>query len=67
MTREEKGRVCDKAKETCPIFPGAVKYPDWRLDDPAMAEGTDAERLEVFRRVRGEIKQRVREFMAGEA
>ncbi len=56
-------RVCDRAKETCPIFPGALKYLDWGLDDPAMAEGTEAERLEVFRRVRDEIRQRVREFV----
>ncbi len=60
-------RVCDRAKETCPIFPGAVKYLDWGLDDPAMAQGTDDKRLTVFRRVRDEIRQRVEEFVANEA
>ncbi len=59
-------RVCDRARETCPIFPGAVKYFDWGLDDPAMAEGTEAERLEVFRRVRDEIKRRVQQFVSTE-
>ncbi len=59
-------RVCDGAKETCPIFPGALKYRDWGLDDPATAKGTEVERLEVFRRVRDEIKQRVREFVEKE-
>ena len=48
-------RVCDRAKETCPIFPGAFRYFDWGLDDPAAAQGSEAERLAVFRRVRGEI------------
>src|SRR5581483_4471147 len=57
-------RVCDKAKETCPIFPGAFRYFDWGLDDPAAAEGTEVERLAVFRRVRDEIEKRVRSFIA---
>lgn len=60
-------RVCDRAKETCPIFPGAFRYFDWGLDDPAMAEGTEAERLAVSRRVRDEIENRVREFIAKES
>jgi arsenate reductase (thioredoxin) len=60
-------RVCDRAKETCPIFPGAFKYFDWRLDDPAAAKGTDAERMAVFRRVRDEIEGRVLEFIAEES
>lgn len=60
-------RVCNRAKETCPIFPGAVRYFDWGLEDPAAAEGTEAERLAVFRRVRDEIEQRIREFVDKEA
>ncbi len=59
-------RVCDRAKETCPIFPGAFRSFDWNLDDPATARGTEAERLAVFRRVRDEIEQRVQEFVARE-
>ena len=50
--------VCDHAKETCPVFSGAVKH---RLhigfDDPAVATGTEEEVLAVFRRVRDEIKE----------
>ncbi len=60
-------RVCDRAKETCPIFPGAFRYFDWGLDDPAMAEGTEQERLAVFRRVRDAIENRVREFISKES
>ena len=60
-------RVCDRAKETCPIFPGAFRYYDWGLDDPAAAKGTDEERMEVFRRVRNQIEARVREFIAKES
>ena len=60
-------RVCDRAKETCPIFPGAFRYYDWGLDDPAAAKGTDEERMEVFRRVRNQIEARVKEFIAKES
>jgi len=49
--------VCDKAKETCPIFMGKVKH---RLhigfDDPADAVGSEEEIMPVYRRVRDEIK-----------
>lgn len=60
-------RVCDRAKETCPIFPGAFKYFDWPFDDPAAAKGTEAERMAVFRRVRHEIEGRVLELIAKES
>jgi arsenate reductase len=55
--------VCDAAKESCPVFTGEVKH---RLhigfDDPAVATGSEEERLAVFRRVRDEISTRFREF-----
>jgi arsenate reductase len=54
--------VCDDAKEACPYFPGARSQLHWRFDDPAAAEGSEDERLAVFRRVRDEIAQQVREF-----
>ena len=59
--------VCNKAKEACPIFPFAPKSLHWSLEDPAAAEGTEAERLAVFRRVRDEIEERMREFIAKES
>jgi arsenate reductase (thioredoxin) len=51
--------VCDNAKERCPIFPGAGKVLHWGFDDPAAAQGTQAEKLAVFRRVRDEIIGRI--------
>jgi arsenate reductase (thioredoxin) len=51
--------VCDRAKESCPIFPGAFKFLNWSFDDPAEARGTDEERLAVFRRVRDEIAAKI--------
>jgi arsenate reductase (thioredoxin) len=55
--------VCDNARERCPVFPGKTKRIHWSFDDPAAAEGDEAARLAVFRRVRDEIKDRLREFV----
>jgi len=55
--------VCDRAKETCPIFPGATSVLHWSFEDPADAQGDEEARLAVFRRVRDEIAQHVREFL----
>jgi arsenate reductase (thioredoxin) len=51
--------VCDDANEACPFFPGAQNRLHWSFEDPSRAEGSDEERLEVFRRVRDGIKDRV--------
>lgn len=56
--------VCKRAKERCPIFPGAIWRLDWDIEDPAAAEGDEAERLAVFRRIRDEIEACVHEFIA---
>jgi arsenate reductase len=55
--------VCDRARESCPIFPGAEQTAHWGFDDPAEAQGTDEERLAVFRRVRDQIRDRLRMFI----
>jgi len=59
--------VCKKAKERCPIFPGAIWRLDWDIHDPAVAEGSTEERLEVYRQVRDEIGAPVRELIAKES
>ncbi len=51
--------VCDDANEACPFFPGAQSRLHWSFEDPSKAEGSEDERLEVFRRVRNGIKDRV--------
>ena len=42
--------VCDRAKETCPIFPGGGKVLHWSFQDPAEFRGSEEERMRVFRR-----------------
>lgn len=54
--------VCDRARESCPVFPGGAESLHWGFDDPAEATGTEAERLAVFERVLGEISARLRTF-----
>jgi arsenate reductase len=48
--------VCDKANGSCPrIWPGTFSRSYIPFDDPAQAEGTMEEQLDVFRRIRDEI------------
>lgn len=56
--------VCDRAKETCPVLPAASSQLHWSFDDPAAAQGTAEERRAVFRRVRDEITEHIRRFIA---
>jgi len=59
--------VCDHAKETCPVFTGAVgKRLHAGFDDPANAPGTDEEILAQFRRVRDEIEEFFQKFVRTE-
>ena len=51
--------VCDSAKETCPVFPRPVESIHMSFVDPAEAEGTDEERMSVFRKVRDKIRGRL--------
>jgi len=52
--------VCDNANQTCPTFPGNAERIHWSFEDPAEAQGTEEQILDVFRRVRDEIFQRMR-------
>ena len=49
--------TCDDARDQCPVFPGQGKRLHWDLEDPAEAEGSREEKLEVFRRVRDELEK----------
>jgi len=58
--------VCHNANERCPLFPGETTRIHWGFDDPSQATGTDADRLETFRRVRDEILTRLHQWLAAE-
>jgi protein-tyrosine-phosphatase len=51
--------VCDRAKESCPIFPGQPVFAHWGLPDPAEATGTREERLRVFRETAVQLARRI--------
>jgi arsenate reductase len=52
--------VCDRARQQCPVFPGSTPL-HWGFDDPA--EALPERQLEVFRRVRDEIRRRIDLFL----
>jgi len=51
--------VCDRAAENCPLWLGKGRKMHIGFPDPAAAEGSEAERLAVFRAVRDEIQREV--------
>jgi arsenate reductase (thioredoxin) len=51
--------VCDNAKESCPVFPGAAKRFHWSFEDPAAAQGTEGEKLAAFRNIRNQIRSKL--------
>ena len=55
--------VCDRAKDKCPIFyncsGGECEIKNWNFQDPASATGTEEEVLEIFRKVRDSIKEKI--------
>ena len=54
--------VCDNAKESCPVFPGHTTRLHRSFEDPAGIQGSEAERLKAFRRVRDELRRYSRLF-----
>ena len=51
--------VCDSAAEECPIWLGKGRRTHHSFPDPAEAEGTDEEVMNVFRTVRDEIETEI--------
>ena len=54
--------VCGKADQVCPTYPGQVNRFHWPFDDPAHASGSESEQLKMFRRVRDEIRARIKAY-----
>lgn len=56
--------VCDNAKETCPFFPGHAERIHQSFEDPpAPGAKSPEETLAIFRRVRDEIREWMRDFI----
>lgn len=57
--------LCDEAQQACPSFPGSARHLHWPIPDPAAAEGSEQERLGVFRAVRNELSGRIEGLLRG--
>lgn len=56
--------LCQDAYERCPVVPNRPQHLHWGLEDPATFEGSDEEKLEVFRRTRDELEKLIKQFAA---
>ncbi len=56
--------VCDKAKESCPIFPGRPAQAHWGMADPAEVVGDEAARRAAFREALRLLRRRVELLLA---
>ena len=57
--------VCDKAAgEMCPAWPGQPMTAHWGVEDPAAAEGTDAQKWKAFRDAYTTLEARIKLFIS---
>ncbi len=55
--------VCDRDEKACLVFPGRGAREYWAVEDPAIAEGSNEERLATFREARDYVEARVRRWL----
>ena len=55
--------VCDNAKAICPVFPRARKMIHQEFPDPALARGTELEKLKVYIAVRNQLQDYFKAFI----
>jgi arsenate reductase len=56
--------VCDRARESCPIWPGQPIVAHWGSEDPDGVEGGEGEKREAVKKVAVEIYRRLGLFTA---
>ena len=56
--------VCEQTQQHCPrIFPGVGKSLYWPFEDPAQFRGSESQRLDKFREVRDQIRERIQKWL----
>lgn len=55
--------VCDNARESCPVFPGARETLHWPFADPVETTNEDDATMEVFRWVRDAIRAKIDAYL----
>ncbi len=56
--------VCDRAKESCPIFPGQPILAHWGMPDPAEVAGAEATQRKAFEAAFLVLSRRIDELLA---
>lgn len=57
--------VCDNAAgEACPYWPGQPMTAHWGVEDPAVVEGTDNEKLLAFKKAANYLSNRIKMFVS---
>ncbi|MGD8793595.1 MAG: arsenate reductase ArsC [Anaerolineae bacterium] len=56
--------VCSDADERCPFFPGMGRRLHWGFEDPAAFVGSEEEILAKFRKVRDQIDEYIKRWLA---
>ena len=55
--------VCGHADENCPVLPAGTRKIHWPLEDPAKAQGSEEEIMQVFQASRDDIRRRTNELL----
>ncbi|MFC1496514.1 arsenate reductase ArsC [Candidatus Margulisiibacteriota bacterium] len=55
--------LCNHARQTCPAYFTRKERLHWGIEDPAGFEGTENEKVIVFRKARDAIARRIKEFI----
>lgn len=55
--------VCGNADERCPYFPGMGTRIHWPFEDPAAFEGSEDEKLDFFRKIRDQIRDKIQSWL----
>lgn len=56
--------VCDRAADSCPVFPGDPERIRWSLEDPAAVEGTDEAKARAFEATARDLTARIRIWLS---
>jgi protein-tyrosine-phosphatase len=56
--------VCDRAAESCPVFPGDPTRIRWSFEDPAEAQGGEDDRRRAFESTAMDLMRRIRIWTA---
>jgi ArsR family transcriptional regulator, arsenate/arsenite/antimonite-responsive transcriptional repressor / arsenate reductase (thioredoxin) len=52
--------VCDRARESCPVFPGDPERIHWSFPDPSAVEGSEAQKMAAFTSTARQLATRIR-------